>query len=182
VIGRRKEGRAARRGRCTNAVIEAATDSRKIVASRLLSLSTWRTAALAAPSRPRRASPRRPAGRTAEGSAGRTPRRRPRRARESGRAVAPAGPGCPFYPYHPPRLPMNSRARPGPGANRTTNSNSEVTLARKASKSARGNDASAPLGYEAQLWKMADALRGAMDAAEYKHVVLGLIFLKYISD
>ena len=29
---------------------------------------------------------------------------------------------------------------------------------------------------------MADALRGAMDAAEYKHVVLGLIFLKYISD
>jgi type I restriction enzyme M protein len=36
--------------------------------------------------------------------------------------------------------------------------------------------------YEAQLWQMADALRGAMDAAEYKHVVLGLIFLKYISD
>ena len=29
---------------------------------------------------------------------------------------------------------------------------------------------------------MADALRGGMDAAEYKHVVLGLIFLKYISD
>ena len=55
-------------------------------------------------------------------------------------------------------------------------------MARKASKSARGNDASAPLGYEAQLWKMADALRGSMDAAEYKHVVLGLIFLKYISD
>jgi len=38
------------------------------------------------------------------------------------------------------------------------------------------------LGYEAQLWKMADALRNNMDAAEYKHVVLGLIFLKYISD
>ncbi len=36
--------------------------------------------------------------------------------------------------------------------------------------------------YEAQLWRMADALRGSMDAAEYKHVVLGLIFLKYISD
>ena len=32
------------------------------------------------------------------------------------------------------------------------------------------------------LWQMADALRGSMDAAEYKHVVLGLIFLKYISD
>ena len=35
---------------------------------------------------------------------------------------------------------------------------------------------------EAQMWRMADALRGSMDAAEYKHVVLGLVFLKYISD
>ena len=40
----------------------------------------------------------------------------------------------------------------------------------------------ATTGYEAELWKMADALRGSMDAAEYKHVVLGLIFLKYVSD
>ncbi len=38
------------------------------------------------------------------------------------------------------------------------------------------------VGYETELWRMADALRGSMDAAEYKHVVLGLIFLKYISD
>ena len=37
-------------------------------------------------------------------------------------------------------------------------------------------------GVEAKLWSMADALRNNMDAAEYKHVVLGLIFLKYISD
>ncbi len=37
-------------------------------------------------------------------------------------------------------------------------------------------------GYEAELWAMADALRGSMDASEYKHVVLGLVFLKYISD
>ena len=36
--------------------------------------------------------------------------------------------------------------------------------------------------YDADLWRMADALRGSMDASEYKHVVLGLIFLKYISD
>ena len=36
--------------------------------------------------------------------------------------------------------------------------------------------------YDAELWRMADALRGSMDASEYKHVVLGLIFLKYISD
>ena len=40
----------------------------------------------------------------------------------------------------------------------------------------------ATTGHEAALWAMADALRGSMDAAEYKHVVLGLIFLKYISD
>jgi len=38
------------------------------------------------------------------------------------------------------------------------------------------------LGFEAKLWAAADTLRGSMDAAEYKHVVLGLIFLKYISD
>ena len=38
------------------------------------------------------------------------------------------------------------------------------------------------IGHEAELWRMADSLRGSMDAAEYKHVVLGLIFLKYISD
>ncbi|MHA1972561.1 MAG: class I SAM-dependent DNA methyltransferase [Candidatus Hodarchaeales archaeon] len=38
------------------------------------------------------------------------------------------------------------------------------------------------LGFEGKLWKAADKLRNNMDAAEYKHVVLGLIFLKYISD
>jgi type I restriction enzyme M protein len=42
--------------------------------------------------------------------------------------------------------------------------------------------AGATIGYEAELWQMADTLRNNMDAAEYKHVVLGLIFLKYISD
>jgi type I restriction enzyme M protein len=40
----------------------------------------------------------------------------------------------------------------------------------------------AHLGFEAKLWLTADKLRNNMDAAEYKHVVLGLIFLKYISD
>ena len=40
----------------------------------------------------------------------------------------------------------------------------------------------ANLGFEDKLWMAADKLRGTMDAAEYKHVVLGLIFLKYISD
>src|SRR5258708_39496858 len=40
----------------------------------------------------------------------------------------------------------------------------------------------ANLGFEEKLWQAADKLRGHMDAAEYKHVVLGLVFLKYISD
>ena len=47
---------------------------------------------------------------------------------------------------------------------------------------ARRSTTGEALDYRAQLWSMADALRGSMDAAEYKHVVLGLIFLKYISD
>jgi len=53
-------------------------------------------------------------------------------------------------------------------------------MARK--PASRGSANGANVGYEAELWRMADALRGSMDAAEYKHVVLGLIFLKYISD
>src|SRR5436853_5937455 len=46
----------------------------------------------------------------------------------------------------------------------------------------RNNNSSANIGFEAKLWLAADKLRSNMDAAEYKHVVLGLIFLKYISD
>jgi len=46
----------------------------------------------------------------------------------------------------------------------------------------KANDSGANLGFEEKLWLAADKLRGSMDAAEYKHVVLGLIFLKYISD
>lgn len=49
-------------------------------------------------------------------------------------------------------------------------------------KGSKKNDTAANLGFEAKLWAAADALRNNMDAAEYKHVVLGLIFLKYISD
>src|SRR5438552_1806368 len=50
---------------------------------------------------------------------------------------------------------------------------------RRAEKTATNG---ANLGFEHKLWAAADKLRGHMDAAEYKHVVLGLIFLKYISD
>jgi type I restriction enzyme M protein len=46
---------------------------------------------------------------------------------------------------------------------------------------ANGNN-TASIGFEQQIWAAADILRGNMDAGEYKHVVLGLIFLKYISD
>src|SRR5512134_3559765 len=48
--------------------------------------------------------------------------------------------------------------------------------------SARKNGNGANLGFEAKLWLAADKLRGNMEPSEYKHVVLGLIFLKYISD
>ena len=52
----------------------------------------------------------------------------------------------------------------------------------KGKTTARAKNNGATTGYEAELWAMADALRGSMDASEYKHVALGLIFLKYISD
>ena len=53
-------------------------------------------------------------------------------------------------------------------------------MARRKPANKSGNGAT--LGFEETLWAVADQLRGHMDAAEYKHVVLGLIFLKYISD
>jgi len=46
----------------------------------------------------------------------------------------------------------------------------------------KDNTTGANLGFESKLWSMADSLRGSMDSAEYKHVVLGLVFLKYVSD
>src|SRR4030042_3382232 len=49
-------------------------------------------------------------------------------------------------------------------------------------KKGQNKSSGANLGFEATLWAAADKLRGHLDAAEYKHVVLGLIFLKYISD
>jgi type I restriction enzyme M protein len=55
-------------------------------------------------------------------------------------------------------------------------------MARTSSKSPKSSDSAAHLAFEATLWLAADKLRNNRDAAEYKHVVLGLIFLKYISD
>jgi len=61
-----------------------------------------------------------------------------------------------------------------------------VPIPKKTSSKTKGKSAKtsngAKLGFEQTLWTAADKLRGHLDAAEYKHVVLGLIFLKYISD
>ena len=53
---------------------------------------------------------------------------------------------------------------------------------KKAASGGSSNGTAVNLGFEAKLWLTADKLRNNMDAVEYKHVVLGLIFLKYISD
>src|SRR5271156_7199340 len=55
-------------------------------------------------------------------------------------------------------------------------------MARVKTKNGSESGKGSILGFEATLWAAADKLRGNLDAAEYKHVVLGLIFLKYISD
>ena len=52
----------------------------------------------------------------------------------------------------------------------------------KKSANQKSDSSGANLGFGAKLWLTADKLRNNMDAAEYKHVVLGLLFLKYISD
>ena len=51
-----------------------------------------------------------------------------------------------------------------------------------AKRAKRKSNNGAILGFEQKLWQAADKLRGHMDAAEYKHVVPGLISLKYIAD
>lgn len=59
---------------------------------------------------------------------------------------------------------------------------SEAAPDAKKASTKNGSTSDAVVGFEEKLWQMADKLRNNMDAAEYKHVVLGLIFLKYISD
>ena len=89
--------------------------------------------------------------------------RKKRQGRTDGKAApAPAGDGSSWERG---RSTRNGPQGPGPKARNEVHAGTGATT-----------------GYEAELWAMADALRGSMDAAEYKHVVLGLIFLKYISD
>jgi len=69
-----------------------------------------------------------------------------------------------------------------PASESTQASNAEKVEKKRRGKGRRARDNGASLGFEDKLWLAADKLRGSMDASEYKHVVLGLIFLKYISD
>src|SRR3989442_48107 len=57
-----------------------------------------------------------------------------------------------------------------------------MSLSRKNASVSQKQSNGANLGFEDKLWKAVDKMRSNMDAAEYKHVVLGLLFLKYISD
>jgi type I restriction enzyme M protein len=52
----------------------------------------------------------------------------------------------------------------------------------RAQQKKKNDNGGANLGFEARLWATADKLRGNMEPSDYKHVALGLIFLKYISD
>ena len=56
-------------------------------------------------------------------------------------------------------------------------SRDRVAMAKREKGAREAKATAATVGYEAPFWQMADALRGSMDAAEYEHVVLGLIFL-----
>jgi len=77
---------------------------------------------------------------------------------------------------------MSPQRQARPSMPHHTAERQESNLVARAKEAPKNDKTAANVGYEAQLWQMADALRNNMDAAEYKHVVLGLIFLKYISD
>ena len=55
-------------------------------------------------------------------------------------------------------------------------------MAAKKRRSKKKEERTGSLGFENKLWEAADALRNNVDPSEYKHIVLGLIFLKYIED
>ena len=77
-------------------------------------------------------------------------------------------------------LSFDGSPRPGLAERQVLMAAKKKATRKKTAKKSNGNGAN--LGFEQTLWQAADKLRNNMDAAEYKHVVLGLIFLKYISD
>ncbi|MBW8879638.1 MAG: N-6 DNA methylase [Acidobacteria bacterium] len=80
-------------------------------------------------------------------------------------------------PAEPTPAPVVEAPRDRPAASAEAETSPRRGRAKKATKASGAN-----LGFEDKLWAAADKLRGHMDASEYKNVVLGLIFLKYISD
>ncbi len=66
--------------------------------------------------------------------------------------------------------------------NQRGNKKVENTIKKKNQTKKKKNNSKGAIGFEDKLWEAADKMRNNMDPAEYKHVVLGLIFLKYISD
>ena len=70
------------------------------------------------------------------------------------------------------KLPQTASRRRGHGA--------RAVAEDAGASSGKNNKPSTSLGFESKLWAMADKLRSKMDAADYKHIVLGLIFLKFI--
>lgn len=75
-----------------------------------------------------------------------------------------------------------ARAQFAPAAEEVGDTAVEPKAARKSAKVAKPQASSTLQDLEKTLWATADKMRANMDAAEYKHIVLGLIFLKYISD
>ena len=65
---------------------------------------------------------------------------------------------------------------------KTTKTNKIVKVTSKKKGNNGKNGKNGAIGFEDKLWKACDKMRNNMDSSEYKHVVLGLIFLKYISD
>jgi type I restriction enzyme M protein len=91
---------------------------------------------------------------------------------------APHLPGPPLP--GPPKSPRRERREKAPAAETLEAPSKRGRKGR--GPRASGNGSGANLGFEDKLWAAADKLRGHMDASQYKYVVLGLIFLKYISD
>ena len=75
---------------------------------------------------------------------------------------------------------INASDPPAESAETETGDHAPASTKSKAAKASKGSGA--PLPFEAELWRAADLLRGQLEEAEYKHVVLGLIFLKFVSE
>ena len=86
-------------------------------------------------------------------------------------SLSPAGPAARL---HPDSVGLAAYNDLGGGLPAAATQGREGSVAGRQAKKANGNE---PLGFEQKLWAAADKMRGHMDPAEHKHVVLGLIFL-----